>query len=161
MDNNYNTPSGNSSEQQNNNYVQYEPENGGQKKSKGLSIASMVIGLVMFILGCCIFSCIAVYTSEFAMIVPAAISLLGAVLGIIALVKKCGGKGMAITGIITSVLAFFASLYMLVSFATLNKALEPTGYTMNELVQALSNGDITQEEYMEIINDAMMQAEGN
>ena len=154
MDNNFNNPYG-TPEQQNYNYVQYEPENNGEKKSKGLAVASMVIGIVMFVLGCCAFSFIAVFTSSYAMLVPAVISLLGVILGIMSLVNKLAGKGMAIAGIILNVLSFFACLYMLVSFITLNSSVEEaSGYTIQELIQAVSSGEMTQEEYEDILMDA-------
>ncbi|MBQ7958142.1 MAG: DUF4190 domain-containing protein [Oscillospiraceae bacterium] len=154
MDNNFNNPYG-TPEQQNYNYVQYEPENTGEKKSKGLAVASMVIGIVMFVLGCCVFSIIAVMTSTYTMLVPAVISLLGVILGIMSLVNKLGGKGMAIAGIVLNVLSFFACLYMLVSFITLNKSIEEvSGYTIQELFQAVSSGEMTQEEYNDILMDA-------
>ena len=159
MDNNFNNPYG-TPEQQNYSYVQYEPENNGEKKSKGLAIASMVIGIVMFVLGCCIFVYVAMFTSNFAMLIPAVISLLGLILGIMTLVNKLGGKGMAIAGIVLNALTFFAALYMLMSFVTPNKQLEPTGYTIQELMQAVAEGEMTEEEYTEIIMDiAEMQAE--
>lgn len=154
MDNNFNNPYG-TPEQQDYSYVQYEPENNDGKKSKGLAIASMVIGIVMFVLGCCVFSVLAVMTSTFTMLVPAVISLLGVIFGIMALVNKLGGKGMAIAGIVLNVLSFFACLYMLVSFITLNGAIEETsGYTIQELFQAVSTGEMTQEEYNDILMDA-------
>lgn len=154
MDNNFNNPYG-TPEQQDYSYVQYEPENNGEKKSKGLAIASMVIGIVMFILGCCVFSVLAVMTSTFTMLVPAVISLLGVIFGIMALVNKLGGKGMAIAGIVLNILSFFSCLYMLVSFITLNNAIEETsGYTIQELFQAVSTGEMTQEEYNDILMDA-------
>ncbi len=159
MDNNFNNPYG-TPEQQDYSYVQYEPENNGEKKSKGLAIASMVIGIVMFVLGCCIFTYVAMFTSNFAMLIPAVISLLGLILGIMTLVNKLGGKGMAIAGIVLNALTFFAALYMLMSFVTFNKQLEPTGYTIQELMQAVAEGEMTEEEYTEIIMDiAEMQAE--
>jgi hypothetical protein len=44
---------------------------------------------------------------------------------------------------------------MLVSFITLNGAIEETsGYTIQELFQAVSNGEMTQEEYNDILMDA-------
>ena len=111
--------------------------------------------IVMFILGCCGFSIIAVMTSTFTMLVPAVISLLGVILGIMSLVNKLGGKGMAIAGIVLNVLSFFACLYMLVSFITLNKSIEEvSGYTIQELFQAVSSGEMTQEEYNDILMDA-------
>ena len=154
MDNNFNNTYG-TPEQQDYIYVQYEPENNGEKKSKGLAIASMVIGIVMFVLGCCVFSVLAVMTSTFTMLVPAVISLLGVIFGIMALVNKLGGKGMAIAGIVLNILSFFSCLYMLVSFITLNNAIEETsGYTIQELFQAVSTGEMTQEEYNDILMDA-------
>ena len=154
MDNNFNNPYG-TPEQQDYSSVQYEPENNGEKKSKGLAIASMVIGIVMFVLGCCVFSVLAVMTSTFTMLVPAVISLLGVIFGIMALVNKLGGKGMAIAGIVLNILSFFSCLYMLVSFITLNNAIEETsGYTIQELFQAVSTGEMTQEEYNDILMDA-------
>ncbi len=154
MDNNFNNPYG-APEQQDYSYVQYEPESNGEKKSKGLAIASMVIGIVMFVLGCCLFSFIAVFTSNYAMLVPAVISLLGVILGIMSLVNKLGGKGMAIAGIVLNILSFFACLYMLVSFITLNNSVEEaSGYTIQELIQAVSTGEMTQEEYEDILMDA-------
>jgi len=155
MDNNFNNPYG-TPEQQNYNYVQYEPENNsGEKKSKGLAVASMVIGIVMFVLGCCLFSFIAVFISNYAMLVTAVISLLGVILGIMSLVNKLGGKGMAIAGIVLNILSFFSCLYMLVSFITLNNSIEDaSGYTIQELLQAVSSGEMTQEEYEDILMDA-------
>ena len=154
MDNNFNNPYG-TPEQQDYSYVQYEPENNGEKKSKGLAIASMVIGIVMFVLGCCVFSVLAVMTSTFTMLVPAVISLLGVIFGIMALVNKLGGKGMAIAGIVLNILSFFSCLDMLVSFITPNNAIaETSGYTIQELFQAVSTGEMTQEEYNDILMDA-------
>ena len=89
------------------------------------------------------------------MLVPAVISLLGVIFGIMALVNKLGGKGMAIAGIVLNILSFFSCLYMLVSFITLNNAIEETsGYTIQELFQAVSTGEMTQEEYNDILMDA-------
>lgn len=155
MDNNFNNPYG-TPEQQDYSYVQYEPENNGEKKSKGLAIASMVIGIVMFILGCCVFSSIAMYSSIYIMLIPAIISLLGVILGIMSLVNKLGGKGMAIAGIVLNVLSFFSCLIMFGSLISFNASLEQSGYTMQEYVDITNdyaNGEITEEEYMEFFMD--------
>ena len=155
MDNNFNNPYG-TPEQQDYSYVQYEPENNGEKKSKGLAIASMVIGIVMFVLGCCVFSSIAMYSSIYIMLIPAIISLLGVILGIMSLVNKLGGKGMAIAGIVLNVLSFFSCLIMFVFLILFNASLEKSGYTMQEYVDITNdyaNGEITEEEYMEFLMD--------
>lgn len=157
MDNNFNNPYG-TPEQQDYSYVQYEPENNGGKKSKGLAIASMVLGIVMFVIGCCIFTYVAMFTSNFMMLVPAVISLLGVILGIMSLVNKLGGKGMAIAGIVLNTLTFFAALYMLMSFTALDKQLESSGYTIQELMNGVLNGEISEEEYMDILMDAQESA---
>lgn len=154
MDNNFNNPYG-TPEQQDYSYVQYEPENNGEKKSKGLAIASMVIGIVMLVLGCCVFSSIATYSSIYIMLIPAIISLLGVILGIMSLVNKLGGKGMAIAGIVLNVLSFFSCLFMFGFLLSFNNAIEETsGYTIQELFQAVSTGEMTQEEYNDILMDA-------
>ena len=44
---------------------------------------------------------------------------------------------------------------MLVSFITLNNSVEEaSGYTIQELIQAVSTGEMTQEEYNDILMDA-------
>ncbi len=144
-----NTPDGSS-------YVPYEPENNEKGGKKGLAIASMVIGIIMIVLGCC-FVCGAAISSALFMIIPIVIGILGAVLGIISISSKSGGKGMAITGIVLGIISVLFSAYMMISVMTLDNAVKSsdTGYnSFGEVFQALANGEISQDEYMEIITDA-------
>lgn len=62
-----------------------------ENKSNGLSIASMVLGIVSLVLWC-------------AWPISIICSILGLVFGIIRL-KKPEGKGMAIAGLVTSIIA--------------------------------------------------------
>ncbi len=67
-----------------------------EKKTSGLSIASLVCGIVSLV--CCFLT--------------GPLSIAAIVLGIIALVKKSAGKGMAIGGIITSAVAIIFYLIL-------------------------------------------------
>lgn len=71
----------------------FMPDGYAQQESKGLAIASMVLGIVSLVVGCC-----ASYLG-----IPTAIA--GLITGIISLVQKKGGKGMAIAGVIMSAIA--------------------------------------------------------
>lgn len=68
--------------------------------SKGLAIASLVLGVIA-ILGCLI---------PGVNFVSIALGLVGGVLGIISLVKRLGGRGMAIAGVVLSILAIVVSM---------------------------------------------------
>ena len=63
-----------------------------EKKSIGLAVASMILGIISLLFGCCFW-----YIS-----LPAA--LIGAFLAAISLDKKMGGTGMAIAGLVTSLI---------------------------------------------------------
>jgi hypothetical protein len=84
-DNSYNT-TGSSYDFTQPSYQTEEPFN-PNAQSKGLSIAAMVCGIISIVGVCCYIG------------LPVAIVAL--VLGIIALVKKYGGRGMAIAGVVT------------------------------------------------------------
>lgn len=71
------------------------------KKLIGLSIASLVCGVLSIV--CCA-----------AWYISGLFALAGLVLGIISMVKKCSGKGMAIAGIICSALGLIASVAMVI-----------------------------------------------
>lgn len=71
------------------------------KKLIGLSIASMVLGILSIV--CCWIW----YLGGF-------FALVGLVLGIISMVKKCSGKGMAVAGIICSAIGLIISAVMIV-----------------------------------------------
>lgn len=70
------------------------------KKLIGLSIASMILGILSIV--CCSVWYIA-----------GLFALAGLVLGIISMVKKCSGKGMAIAGIICSVIGLIIAIAMI------------------------------------------------
>ncbi len=70
------------------------------KKLIGLSIASMILGILSIV--CCS-----------AWYIAGLFALAGLVLGIISMVKKCSGKGMAIAGIICSVIGLIIAVVML------------------------------------------------
>lgn len=80
----------------------YMPDGYAQQESKGLAIASMVLGIVSLVVGCCL---------SFLGI-PTAIA--GLVTGIISLVKKKGGKGFAIAGVIMSAIAIVFIVIILI-----------------------------------------------
>lgn len=75
--------------QQNGQIVNQQPDNGG----KGLSIASLVLGIVSVIFSCCLWY------------IGLPCGIIGLVLGILSMKKKAPGKGMAIAGIILSAVA--------------------------------------------------------
>ena len=73
-------------------YVYVTQQQNSPKKSIGLAVASMVLGIVAVV-----FSCI-IYIS-----IPCGI--VGLILGAVSLATKKGGKGMAIAGIVCSIVA--------------------------------------------------------
>lgn len=78
-----------------------------QKPSSGLAIASLVLGIVGLLFSCCI------------PYLPFLCSLAGCILGIISLAKKMGGKGMAIAGLICSIIALIPAIIVVVAGAGL------------------------------------------
>lgn len=76
------------------------------KKSSGLSIASMVLGIVAICLSCCFY-----YVS-----LPCAV--VGLVFGAVALSKiskgEADGKGMAIAGLVLSIISVIPAVIMIV-----------------------------------------------
>jgi hypothetical protein len=100
----YQTPPPQPEYQYQQNYQQYqEPE---VKKSSGMAIASMVLGIVSFI-----FSCV------FYISIPAGI--VGLILGIISLKNRKGGKGMAIAGVILSGIGLLIAIIVVITAASL------------------------------------------
>ncbi|HOV40538.1 MAG TPA: DUF4190 domain-containing protein [Oscillospiraceae bacterium] len=79
----------------------YYQQPGNPPAKSGLSIASMVLGILSIL-----FFCIP-YIS-----IPLAI--VGLILGIISLVKKQGGKGMAIAGVICSAIGFVIGIIIII-----------------------------------------------
>ena len=76
-------------------------------QSKGLAIAAMVIGIVSLVLSCC-FPPVAIVTSVVSFI-----------MSIVVLAKKMGGKGMAIAGLICSILGIVVCILYFAGIAAL------------------------------------------
>ena len=74
------------------------PQEQASDSKMGLAITSMVIGILSLTL-CCVCGSL--------------LGILGLVFGIIALVKKQKGTGMAIAGVITSILGFLVGILIL------------------------------------------------
>ena len=69
-----------------------------EKNGVGLSVASMVLGILSLVFGCC-FYCLAFPCS-----------LLGLILAAVSLKGKKGGKGMAIAGLVTSIIGIIPAV---------------------------------------------------
>jgi len=102
-------------------YPTYHEVNNGRK---GMGIASMVLGIVSFLIMCCVWY------------VAPIVSIVGLVLGIISLKKEDAGKGMAITGIILSSIALLVSAIIIVC-----------------VIVAFSNTELYESFYDEFYND--------
>lgn len=74
------------------------------EKSAGLAIASMVLGIVSLVVGCCI-----PYVTFFTALVGLIMS--GASLGM-----KMGGRGMAIAGLVCNIISLIPALIVLLVF---------------------------------------------
>lgn len=74
-----------------------------QEGSKGLSVASMVLGIIGLVLFC-------------VPILNLVLGLLGLILGGASLVKKAAGKGMAIAGLVCGILATLWGVYYLICY---------------------------------------------
>ena len=92
---------GNPYEQQN--YYSNIPQEPQKDKASGMAIASMVCGILSIVL-CCVW-----YISII-------LSIVAITLGIINMIKKYGGKGMAIAGIITGSFGVVLSILMMFGF---------------------------------------------
>lgn len=73
-----------------------------QSEKKGLAIASMVLGICSIVPGWCI------------PYLPFVLGLIGVILGGVSLAKKQGGKGMAIAGLVTSIISLAIYVILLV-----------------------------------------------
>jgi hypothetical protein len=80
-----------------------QPDQVPLKEEKGLSVASMVLGIIGIVFSCC-----------FYLTIPAAIT--GLILGIVSLVKKKGGKGMAVAGVIMCGLSIVLGIIIIAGF---------------------------------------------
>ncbi len=68
-----------------------------QKKTNGLGIAAMILGIIAFLLSCCG--------------AGGLLGIVGLILGIVGLTQKDKGKGMATTGVVLSSIAILISLF--------------------------------------------------
>lgn len=80
------------------------------ENKKGLAIGSLVCGIIAVTICCCIGW------------LPGVIAI---ILGIVSLVKKRGGKGMAIGGIVTGAIGFIIGLFLIISVAIPYFAIAP------------------------------------
>lgn len=87
--------------------------NGAQtpQGGSGLAIASMVLGIVALVLSCCIY-----YVS-----IPCA--LIGIILGGVSLAQHKPGKGMAIAGLVTSIISIIPAIIVIVFGASIMASL--------------------------------------
>lgn len=93
---------------------QYVPQNNQPPKGGlGLSLTSMILGLIAFSTGCCFYY------------ITLPCGLIGFILGVISIAKKNEGKGMAVTGVVLSTLSLVAFIVMMItgiSLASLGSA---------------------------------------
>ena len=114
--NNFSTPSQPSYQQtyQQPSYGSVTPDQ-GTEPSKALAIVSLILGIVSLVCCCWAFGIVGVLLSGGAV-----------VCGIIALVKKLGGKGMAVAGLICGGIALLLAIIMTIMslFMDQNKAMD-------------------------------------
>lgn len=138
---------------QNNYYDPYQQNNGNSEK-KGFAIASMVIGITIFVLGCCWFY-VAVMFSSVICVFPILISILALVFGIMSLSRKCGGKGMAIAGVILCSLNILANIAGFAFIAFYENVMDNYGYPFHEFFDDYVNDRISEDEFDRIIDEAL------
>lgn len=74
-----------------------------EKKSVGLAVTSMVLGIISLLFGCCFW-----YIT-----IPAAV--LAVILASVSLSKKMGGSGMAIAGLVTSIISLVPAVVIMIT----------------------------------------------
>lgn len=82
----------------------------------GMSIASMVLGIVALVLSCCFY-----YIS-----IPCAI--IGLILAAVALKGNKDGRGMAVAGLVCSIISLIPAVFTIVAGSALLSSLESMGY---------------------------------
>lgn len=82
---------------------QFQQPSSQSSAGKGMAVASMVLGIISVVLGCCI-----PFVTFFT-------AVLGVIFGAVALKKKSLGKGMAIAGLICSIISLIPAAIVLVS----------------------------------------------
>lgn len=88
-----------------------EQLNGGANGGAGLSIASMVLGIVALVMSCCFY-----YVS-----IPCAI--LSIIFAGVALKKGSSGKGMAVAGLVCSIISIIPAVIVMMTGAALLSSL--------------------------------------
>lgn len=153
MSDELNNPYGDSTQQ--NSYNESQNYNGEEKpKSKALAIWGMIIGIAMFLGGCCMLY-VAMFSATVLILVPALIAIVGLILSIMSIANKQGGKGMAITGIILCSLAILGNAYMFLSLSIADQNIQDQyGMTIQDVMNGYLSGEITPEEYAEIMNNS-------
>ncbi len=144
MDNNYNDYNQNSYTQpdQAMPYMQPEP-----KKGCGFGIAALIVGILSMTL-CCVGGSV--------------LGIIGTVLGIVGLCRRESKYGLAIAGIVTSVLGILIGIYMLfvLFFAgfAYDEIKDMDEYEMQEWLEdrldAIENGDFTSADRQMLLADA-------
>ncbi|MCI8950304.1 MAG: DUF4190 domain-containing protein [Lachnospiraceae bacterium] len=82
-----------------------------EKKGVGFAVTSMVCGILSLVLSCCI------------PYVPFILALVGLVLGAVSLHGHRGGKGMAIAGLVMSIISLIPAVIVIIMGASLFAAL--------------------------------------
>lgn len=80
------------------------PPQNDNKGSVGLAVTSMILGILGFLMSCCV------------PVLPIVMCIIGLLMGIAALVKKHSGKGMAIAGVILNGLTVLIAAVVLLVF---------------------------------------------
>ena len=78
-----------------------------ESQSVGLAVASMVCGICSLVLACCV------------PYVPFVLALIGVILGGVSLSGHRGGKGMAIAGLVTSIISLIPAVMVVLAGASL------------------------------------------
>ncbi len=79
--------------------------------SPGLGIASMVCGIIALVFSCCLY-----YIS-----IP--LSIIAVILGGVAIAKKNNGKGMAVAGLVTGIIALVPAILVIIFGSSILSAL--------------------------------------
>lgn len=82
-----------------------------EKKGVGFAVTSMVCGILSLVLSCCI------------PYVPFVLALVGVVLGGVSLHGHRGGKGMAIAGLVTSIISLVPAVFVIIAGASIMASL--------------------------------------
>ncbi|MDO5417522.1 MAG: DUF4190 domain-containing protein [Lachnospiraceae bacterium] len=90
------------------NYQTYQPE--PEQKGVGFAVTSMVCGILSLVLACCI------------PYVPFILALIGVIMGAVSLHGHRKGKGMAIAGLVTSIISLIPAVLLVITGASLMAA---------------------------------------